>query len=142
MRHHLVLRGPTPHTHEGGARDDNVLLHDRWAARMVSGKAIAAIAFAHLRRPTQRFWIRDEGDQFLLNGSRLGDELVAGRCRADRGYRMSSSGEQRDEIISLLVEPPRWISSTRTRWIAMIFRLALRCALAAMAAPRRAGELC
>ena len=87
---------------------DNVLLHDRWAARMVSGKAIAAIAFAHLRRPTQRFWIRDEGDQFLLNGSL---DWVTNWPLADvvliEGYRMSSSGEQRDEIISLLVEPPK-----------------------------------
>ena len=48
---------------------DNALLHDRWAARLVSGNALAAIAFAHLRRPTQRFWIRDEGDRFVLNGS-------------------------------------------------------------------------
>jgi len=87
---------------------DNVLLHDRWAARMVSGKAIAAIAFAHLRRPTQRFWIRDEGDQFVLNGSL---DWVTNWPLADvvliEGYRMSSAGEQRDEIISLLVEPPK-----------------------------------
>ena len=87
---------------------DNALLHDRWAARLVSGNALAAIAFAHLRRPTQRFWIRDEGDRFVLNGSL---DWVTNWPLADvvlvEGYLKSSSGEQRDEIISLLVEPPK-----------------------------------
>ena len=33
--------------------------------------------------------------------------------------------------------PRSWISSTRTRWIAMIFRLALRCRWQRWVAPRR-----
>ncbi|MFA7267367.1 MAG: acyl-CoA dehydrogenase family protein [Candidatus Nanopelagicales bacterium] len=86
----------------------NSAVRDRWLRRMVAGEAISGIAFAHLRRPKQRFWIRDEGDSFVLNGAL---DWVTTWPLADvvliEGYAQTREGEQRDEIISILVEPPR-----------------------------------
>ena len=67
----------------------------------------AAIAFAHLRRPKQRFWIKDEGDTLVFNGAL---DWVTTWPLADvvliEGYRQDSTGRQQDEIISVLIEPP------------------------------------
>ncbi len=86
----------------------NARLREQWLVPMVTGQAISGIAFAHLRRPKQRFWIRDEGDTLVLNGSLdwvttwpLADVVLV------EGYLQSADGEQQDEIISILVEPPK-----------------------------------
>lgn len=87
---------------------NNAALRERWAVPMVTGRVISGIAFAHLRRPRQRFWIKDEGDSFLLNGSLdwvttwpLADVVLV------EGYLKDSAGTQQDEIVSILIEPPR-----------------------------------
>jgi alkylation response protein AidB-like acyl-CoA dehydrogenase len=86
---------------------DNDALRARWLAKMISGQAIAGIAFAHLRRAKQAFWISEQSDGWLLDGSLdwvttwpLTDVVLV------QGYLRDGQGQQRDEIISVLVEPP------------------------------------
>lgn len=89
-------------------RSANSGLRDQWARLMVSGTAISGIAFAHLRRPKQRFWIRDDGTSLVLTGALdwvttwpLADVVLV------EGYLQNSIGEQQDEIVSVLIEPPK-----------------------------------
>lgn len=89
-------------------RSENGRLREKWLRPMVSGEAIAGIAFAHLRRPKQRFWIRDDGDSFILDGALdwvttwpLANVVLV------EGYAKGRDGEQRDEIVSVLIEPPK-----------------------------------
>lgn len=86
----------------------NSTIREQWLAQMVAGRAIAAIAFAHLRRPKQRFWIREDGDSFVLDGAL--DWVTTWPLASVvliEGYAQGRDGEQRDEIISLLIEPPK-----------------------------------
>lgn len=89
-------------------QSENSALRERWGVSMVSGRSIAGIAFAHLRRPTQRFWIRDNGRSFSLHGSL---DWVTTWPLADvvliEGYLQNEAGVQEDEIVSILIEPPK-----------------------------------
>jgi alkylation response protein AidB-like acyl-CoA dehydrogenase len=87
---------------------ENADLRDRWLRDMVSGEAIAGIAFAHLRRPQQSFWISEHADGWLLDGSLdwvttwpLADVVLV------QGYLRDANGRTQDEIISVLIQPPR-----------------------------------
>ncbi|NQU36434.1 MAG: acyl-CoA/acyl-ACP dehydrogenase [Actinobacteria bacterium] len=88
-------------------RSENIELRDRWLPKLVAGEAIAGIAFAHLRRPRQSFWISETTDGWLLDGSLdwvttwpLTDVVLI------QGYLRDANGRQRDEIVSVLIEPP------------------------------------
>lgn len=89
-------------------RSQNFVLREQWAPRLASGRAIAGIAFAHLRRPKQRFWIREDGGSLILRGSLdwvttwpLADVVLV------EGYLQDRDGQQLDEIVSVLIEPPK-----------------------------------
>lgn len=116
---------------------ENTSLRDRWVRPLVSGQALAGIAFAHLRRPKQRFWIRDEGDTLVLTGSL---DWVTSWPLADvvliEGYLQASDGEQRDEIVSVLIEPPTIDLSKRDLIDREDLRAGPSLSLAAMAGTR------
>jgi len=86
----------------------NTELRNRWLHKMISGEALAGIAFAHLRRARQAFWISEHAHGWRLDGSLdwvttwpLTDVVLV------QGYLRDANGQQRDEIISVLIEPPR-----------------------------------
>ncbi len=98
-------------------RSQNRGLRDQWLPSLVAGEAIAGIAFAHLRRPRQTFWISEHPGGWMLDGALdwvttwpLCDVvLVQGYLRAGSAPAETRGGAgagAEAEIISVLIEPP------------------------------------
>ncbi|MGV1036978.1 MAG: acyl-CoA dehydrogenase family protein [Candidatus Nanopelagicales bacterium] len=92
---------------------DNQAMRDRWLRPMVTGEALASIAFAHLRRPKQNFTMTRVADGWRLDGKLdwvtgwpITDVcLVQGLVAQGLETATDFGGEAR--VISALIEPPR-----------------------------------
>lgn len=92
---------------------DNDAMRDRWLGPLVAGKALASIAFAHLRRPKQSLRMTRVTDGWRLDGTLdwvtgwpITDVcLVQGLATQEVGAGTELSGEP--QVVSVLIEPPQ-----------------------------------